>query len=104
MHCVKSVRIRSYSVPHFPAFGLRIQSECGKIQTRKTPNTNIFTQCWKRAIDKDNCISGFFMDLSKAFDTSYHDLMIPKLKAYAFFKESLKNRKRKVQILTISLI
>ena len=50
-HCVKSVRIRSYSGPHFPAFGLntersgvslRIQSECGKIRTRITPNTDIF--------------------------------------------------------------
>ena len=51
MHCTKSVRIRSYSGPHFPAFGLnterfsvslRIQSECGKIWTRKTPNTGTF--------------------------------------------------------------
>ena len=50
-HCVKSVRIRSYSGPHFPAFGLntdgygvsfRIQSECGKMWTRITPNTNTF--------------------------------------------------------------
>ena len=50
-HCVKSVRIRSYSSPHFPAFGLnperyaislRIQSECGKIWTRITPNTSTF--------------------------------------------------------------
>ena len=42
-HCVKSVRIRSFAAPHFPAFGLvslRIQSECGKIRTRKTPNTD----------------------------------------------------------------
>ena len=38
-HCVKSVRIRSFSGLYFPAFGLnterfsgslRIQSECGK--------------------------------------------------------------------------
>ena len=51
IHCVKSVRIRSYSGPYFPAFGvnterygvsLRIQSECGKIWTRKTPNTDTF--------------------------------------------------------------
>ena len=44
----KSVRIRSFSGPYFPAFGLnteryslslRIQSECGKIRTTKTPNT-----------------------------------------------------------------
>ena len=51
MHCVKSVRIRSYSGPHFPAFGLnterysvslRIQSECRKTRTRITPNTDTF--------------------------------------------------------------
>ena len=51
-HCMKSVRIRSYSGPYFPAFGLNtekysvylpIQSECGKIQTKKTPNTDTFS-------------------------------------------------------------
>ena len=42
--CVKSSRIRSYSGPHFPAFGLniRIQSECGKMRTRINPNTDTF--------------------------------------------------------------
>ena len=44
---MKSVRIPSYSGPHFPAFGLnmerygvslRIQSACGKMRTRITPN------------------------------------------------------------------
>ena len=43
--------IRSYSGPYFPAFGLNterysvslhIQSECGKIRTRITPNTDTF--------------------------------------------------------------
>ena len=42
LHCMKSVRIRSCSGPHFPAFelnteryevSLRMQSECGKSQT-----------------------------------------------------------------------
>ena len=48
LHCVKTVRIRSFSGPHFPTFGLnreiysRIQSECGKMQTGKTPNTDTF--------------------------------------------------------------
>ena len=51
VHCVKGVRIRSFSSPYFPAFGLntdrygvslRIQSECGKIRTRKTLNTDTF--------------------------------------------------------------
>ena len=50
-HCVKSVRIRSYSGPHFPAFGLnteryvaslRIQAECGKMRTRTTTNAGTF--------------------------------------------------------------
>ena len=50
-HVLKSVRIPSFSGPHFPTFGLnteiyfvnlRIQTECGKIRTRKTPNTDTF--------------------------------------------------------------
>ena len=49
--CVKNVFIRSFSGPHFLAFGLnterykvtiRIQSECEKIRTRKTPNMDTF--------------------------------------------------------------
>ena len=54
LNCVKSVRIRSFSGPHFPAFGLnterygvygvslRIQSKFGKMRTRKTPKTGTF--------------------------------------------------------------
>ena len=50
-HCVKSVRIRSYSDPDFSAFGLnakrysvslRIQSECRWIRARITPKTDTF--------------------------------------------------------------
>ena len=49
---VKSVRIRSFPGLYFPAFGLNtaryflsflIQSECGKMRTRKTPNTDLNT-------------------------------------------------------------
>ena len=45
------VRIWRFSSPYFPVFrlnteryreSLRIQSECGKIRTRKTPNTDTF--------------------------------------------------------------
>ena len=43
-HCIKTDRIQSQSGPYFPAFGLnfRIQCECGKMQTRITPNTDTF--------------------------------------------------------------
>ena len=50
-HCAKSPPIWSFSGPHFAVFGLnteiyrvnlRIQSEFGKMQTRKTPNTDTF--------------------------------------------------------------
>ena len=50
-HYVKSVRIRSFSGPYFPAFGLntdfysvnlRIKSECEKMRSRKSPNTDTF--------------------------------------------------------------
>ena len=50
-HCVKSVRIRTYSGPYFPTFRLnterysvclRIQSGCGKMRTRMTSNTDTF--------------------------------------------------------------
>ena len=49
--CVKSVRIWSFSSSYFPAFGLntercgvslRVQSECRKMRTRETPNTDTF--------------------------------------------------------------
>ena len=51
IHCVKSVRIRSFSGQYFSAFmlntgrysvSLRIESECEKIQARKTPNMDTF--------------------------------------------------------------
>ena len=54
-HFVKSIRVRSYSGPHFPAFGLKterygvsfhIQSKYGKIRTSITPNTDTFYTVW----------------------------------------------------------
>ena len=66
-HCLRCVRIWSYSGSYFPAFGLnterylvflRIQSKCGKIQTRITPNTGTF--CTVTAIPSAKLILSLF--------------------------------------------
>ena len=49
-HCIKSVNNRSFAGTSFTAFGLKFQSECGKIRTRKTLNTNTFYAAFTKVI------------------------------------------------------
>ena len=44
---------------------------------------------WKNTLDKGRFVCAMFMDLSKAFDTMNHDLLIAKLGAYGFQKDAL---------------
>ena len=45
---------------------------------------------WRESLDKKGFAGGIIMDLSKAFDTINHDLLIAKLSAYGFEKSALK--------------
>ena len=61
-------------------------------------------EIWKKVLNKGEYIYAIFMDLSKAFDTLNHDLLIAKLGAYGFetdalryIRSYLKNRKQRVR-------
>ena len=83
LHCVKSVRARSYSGPHFPTFGLNteryveylsIQSKCGKMRTRITPPTvtfytvlTIYETSTKKICEEINSLKIFHENLGFAY-------------------------------------
>ena len=45
---------------------------------------------WKKELDNKGYAGAILMDLSKAFDTINHELLIEKLYAYGFSKDALK--------------
>ena len=64
---------------------------------RKNHSTQHCLSCmleiWKKVLDKGGYICAIFMDLSKAFHTLNHDLLIAKLGAYGFETDALRYMK-----------
>ena len=59
------------------------------IEKVTTPNRKWKMEQWKMILDDKDFRGAVLMDLPKAFDTSNYELLIAKLHAYAFNRDSL---------------
>ena len=76
-------QITNTPILHDSQFGFRPKKSCELA-------LNTMINNWKLAIDKDESIITILLDLSSAFDTVNHDLLLLKLKFYNFSESSLK--------------
>ena len=54
-----------------------------------TPISPRLIEIWKKSLDQKKFVGALLMDFSKAFDSLTHDLLIAKMYAYSFSKNSL---------------
>jgi hypothetical protein len=77
---------------------------------KKTSQTTLFRllEDWRNALDNNQYVAAFLMDLSKAFDCLSHDIVLDKLSAYGMSTDSVSllqsfssNRKQQIEINSI---
>ena len=78
-------QMADYFEPVFSPYlsGFRKRYGCQHVLTRMTEN-------WRKSLDHKKVIGALSMDLSKAFDSLQHDILIAKLHAYGFEMKALK--------------
>ena len=60
------------------------------------------TKKWKKSLDNRNFVGPVFMDLSKAFNCTLHDLLVAKLHAYGLSEKKTRCKKHRKQSVKIN--
>ena len=120
-HCMKSVQIRNFSAPYFPAFrlnterysiSLRIQSKCGKIRTRKNSvfghfspvQANVLRRISPYNFNKRDSTRNIFGNMSRLFfgtaisQKSFERLLVRNLYLSSYLKNYCCGRALKWQV------
>ena len=74
---------------YFEPFFNEILSEFRKANSTQHALFKLLTS-WQNSLDRGGLVGSILMDLSKAYDCLPHDLLLAKLQAYGFSKESIR--------------
>jgi hypothetical protein len=93
-------------VQFYDRFDVLSNNQCGFRKNRNTSAATINLICkLQKAGDGKKILSAIFLDISKAFDTVHHEILLQKLynsglrgKAHNLLKDYLSNRKQVVKI------
>ena len=89
-HTGKTMEKEMYDQIYTKMKGILSDKLCGYRKGFSTQHALIsMTEQWRKSLDKKGFAGAVLMDLSKAFDCMNHELLIAKLNAYGFKKDSL---------------
>ena len=74
---------------YFEPFFNEILCEFRKEHSTQHPLFKLLNS-WQNSLDRGGCVGSILMDLSKAYDSLPQNLLLAKLQAYGFSKESIR--------------